>query len=66
MLGAGGTLHQEDGQQYDENEDIQYVNEEEYHRMLLENGVEIGDDMDFDDGVMAGENQFDVEEYGFE
>lgn len=34
--------------------------------MLLENGVEIGDDMDFDDGVMAGENQFDGEEYGFE
>jgi hypothetical protein len=33
--------------------------------MLLENGVEVGD-LDFDDGVMGGDNQFDGEEYGFE
>ena len=35
--------------------------------MLLENGVEMDDDMDFDDGVMGGDNQeFDGDEYGFE
>lgn len=33
--------------------------------MLLENGVEVGD-LDFDDGVIEGDNQFDGEEYGFE
>ncbi len=64
MLGAGGTLHQDDGQHYEENDDIQYVNEEDYHRMLLENGVDMGE-IDFDDGVHE-EYEDNGEEYGFE
>ena len=34
--------------------------------MLIENGVEMEGDLDFNDGVMSGENQFEEDEYEFE